>query len=124
MAKFYICRHCGNLAYIMQDGGVNPVCCGSKMEELHANSTDAATEKHVPVVTVEGDTVKVVVGSVVHPMTPEHLIQWIFVETEKGGHFKKLTPEDAPEAVFNLNGEKAVAVYEYCNLHGLWVTNL
>ena len=95
-----------------------------KMEELIPNTVDASGEKHVPVVTVEDGVVKVAVGSVAHPMVPEHFIQWIYVETEKGGQFKKLNPEEAPEASFTLVDDKVVAVYEYCNLHGLWKTEV
>ena len=122
--KFYICRHCGNIITKIQDKGVPVVCCGEKMEELIPNTVDASGEKHVPVVTVEDGVVKVAVGSVAHPMIPEHFIQWIYVETEKGGQFKKLNPEEAPEASFTLVDDKVVAVYEYCNLHGLWKTEV
>lgn len=122
--KFYICRHCGNIITKMQDAGVPVVCCGEKMEELLPNTVDASGEKHVPVVTIQDGTVNVSVGSVAHPMIPEHFIQWIYLETEKGGQFKKLNPEEAPEAAFTLVDDKVVAVYEYCNLHGLWKTEI
>lgn len=118
--KFFICKHCGNLITFINDAGVPLVCCGEKMTQLVANTVDAATEKHVPVVTVEGDTVSVTVGSVEHPMTEGHYIQWIYLRTDKGFQIKYLTPDDKPTAVFQLNGEKPVEVYEYCNLHGLW----
>ena len=85
-----------------------------------ANATDAAREKHVPVVTVEGNTVSVTVGSVEHPMTEEHYITWIYLETEKGGQRKALKPGEAPSATFTLIDDEPVGVYEYCNLHGLW----
>ena len=94
------------------------------MEELKANTTDAATEKHVPVVEVADNKVKVDVGSVTHPMSEEHLIQWILLETEKGCQMRKLTASDEPKAVFCLGEDKPVAVYEYCNLHGLWKKDL
>lgn len=116
---FYLCEHCGNLVEMIQDAGVNPVCCGEKMVKLNANSTDAATEKHVPVVTVEKDKVSVCVGSVTHPMTEEHSIEWVALETDQGVavHYLKGTPETS----FALaEGEKVVRVYAYCNLHGLW----
>ena len=87
-------------------------------------SADWKSEKHVPVITVEGDTVKVAIGAAVHPMTEEHFIQWIFLETENGGQLRYLTPGQAPKAVFELGSEKPVAVYAYCNLHGLWMTKL
>lgn len=119
-AKFYRCNHCGNIAVKLQDQNVPLVCCGEEMQEMKANTTDAAVEKHVPEVKVSGSDIHVTVGSTVHPMTEEHYIQWIYLETEKGGQFKKLTPSDEPKAVFSVKDEKAVAVYEYCNLHGLW----
>lgn len=122
--KFLRCNHCGNIATLIEDKGVPVMCCGEKMEELKANTTDAATEKHVPEVTVEKNKVHVQVGSIIHPMTEEHLIQWIYLETEKGGQLKKLTASDEPKAVFCLADDKPVAVYEYCNLHGLWKKDL
>ena len=118
--KFYKCEHCGNIVTFVEDKGVPVMCCGQKMTELTANTTDAAQEKHVPVVEQDGDTVKVTVGSVEHPMLEEHFIQWVCLETEKGSQIKYLKPGAKPEAVFTLNDDRLVAVYEYCNLHGLW----
>lgn len=119
--KFYVCEHCGNKITFVEDKGVPVMCCGQKMTELVANTTDAAQEKHVPVVSAEGKQVKVSVGSVEHPMLDEHSIQWICVETNKGSQIKYLNPGEKPEAAFVLaDGEEVVAVYEYCNLHGLW----
>ncbi len=123
-SKFFICRHCGNLAGLIHDAGVPMMCCGQKMEALVPNTTDAAGEKHLPVVTIEGNTVKVNVGSVNHPMLAEHFIEWVYVETDKGGHRVALKPGDAPVATVVLSDEKAVAVYAYCNLHGLWAVDL
>ena len=119
-AKFYICRHCGNLIVKIHDAGVPVSCCGEKMEELIPNTVEASGEKHKPVVSVENNLVRVAVGSVAHPMVPEHSIEWVFVETENGGQLKRLNPGSEPEVKFLLDGEKAVAVYAYCNLHGLW----
>ncbi len=122
MKKYYICPHCGNIVTKLEDSGVPVVCCGSPMKELVPNTTDAAQEKHVPVVSVDGNVVTVEVGSVAHPMTEAHSIRWIALETEKGVQVQHLTPEDAPKAVFLLReGEKVVRVLEYCNLHGLWM---
>ena len=90
------------------------------MDEISPNTVDAAVEKHVPVVLVDGNNVTVEVGSVEHPMVPEHFIQWIYIETDKGFQIKYLEPSDKPKAVFTLNEEKLIAAYEYCNLHGLW----
>lgn len=123
--KFYRCAHCGNIAVKPFDKGVPLVCCGEKMEELTANTTDGATEKHVPVVTVSGNAVHVEVGSVAHPMTEEHLIAFICLVTEKGYQIAELTAADAPAADFALaEGDRAIKVYEYCNLHGLWVAEV
>ena len=119
--KFYRCKTCNNILGAINDSGVTPVCCGRQMEILTANSTDAATEKHVPVITRDGSTVAVKVGSVAHPMTEDHLIQWIILT--QGSLTKRvvLSPGAAPEAVFTaLDASAPVQVYEYCNLHGLW----
>jgi superoxide reductase len=121
--KFYRCRHCGNVIQKVVDKKVPVVCCGEKMEELIPGTVDASVEKHLPVVTMlENNTIKVEVGSVAHPMLPEHHIAFVYVETENGGIRVDLS--DKPEAVIALGNEKAVAVYEYCNLHGLWKTEL
>ena len=88
-------------------------------KELTANTTDGAQEKHVPVITVSGDEVKVEVGSVEHPSLEAHYIEWILLETEQGFQIHYLKPGMKPEAVFETN-EAVVAAYEYCNLHGLW----
>jgi len=122
--KFYICRHCGNIITKVHDAGVPVICCGEKMEELVPNTVEASTEKHLPVVSCENGILQVNVGSVDHPMAEEHFIQWIAVQTESGVMVKKLVPGAAPHASFALGDEKALKVYEYCNLHGLWVTEL
>ena len=124
MATFYLCGACKNLVYMVDKKVCTPKCCGETMIELNANTTDAAQEKHVPAVTVNGNMLEVKVGSVEHPMTEAHYIQWIFVETEKGGQIKYLTPQDKPEACFAIVDDRALAVYAYCNLHGLWKTEL
>lgn len=119
--KFFICNHCGNVAEKLHDANVPLVCCGEPMQEMVANTTDAAQEKHVPAVTVEGNTISVQVGSVLHPMTPEHFIGFIWLETEQGSQCRRLDPSEAPTATFVVApGDKAIAVYEWCNLHGLW----
>ncbi len=125
MKKFFVCKHCGNMIGLLHDAGVPMMCCGEKMVELVPNTTDAAQEKHVPVATVEGNKVVVNVGSVDHPMVAEHWIQWVYLETDKGGHRKVLNHGEKPNVVFALTeDEKPLAVYEYCNLHGLWVAKL
>ena len=121
--KFYKCETCGNVVVKLVDSKVPVMCCGKKMEELVPNTVDASGEKHLPVVTMLDDKrMKVEVGSVAHPMLPEHHICFIYVETEKGGIRVDLT--DKPEAVICVCTDKPIAVYEYCNLHGLWKTEL
>lgn len=122
--RFYICRHCGNIIGMIHASGVPVVCCGEAMEQLVPNTVEASQEKHLPVVTVSGDTVRVAVGSAAHPMTEEHSIQWVYLQTENGGQRKCLKPGDTPEVGFALCGDTPVAVYAYCNLHGLWKTEL
>ena len=119
--KFYKCEHCGNIITFVKATGVPVMCCGQKMTELVPGTVDASVEKHVPAVSVDGSVVNVQVGAVEHPMIPEHFIQWVAVETNLGSQIKYLKPEQAPKASFVLaEGEELVAVYEYCNLHGLW----
>ena len=90
-------------------------------EELVANTVDAAQEKHVPVITISGNEVKVAVGSVEHPSIPEHFITFILLETDKGMQMKWGKPGAAPVATFTIaKDETVLAAYEYCNLHGLW----
>lgn len=121
--KFYRCRHCGNVIVKFVDSSVPVVCCGEKMQELVAGTAEASLEKHLPVVTkIDDCKIRVDVGSVPHPMTPEHHIAFIYVETENGGI--RIDLKDKPEAVFCVCADKPVAVYEYCNLHGLWKTEL
>ena len=122
--KFYICEHCGNLIGMINDAGVPMMCCGQKMTKLEAGVVEASHEKHIPVVSVDGDIVKVKIGSVEHPMVEEHSILWVYLETENGGQHKYLKPGQEPNVTFSLGNEKAVAVYAYCNLHGLWKTEV
>lgn len=121
--KFYKCETCGNVVVKLVDSKVPLVCCGSKMQELVPNTVDASNEKHVPQVTMlENNMIKVEVGSVAHPMTEEHHIAFIYIETDKGGI--KVDLKDKPEAIVALGDAKPLVVYEYCNLHGLWKTEL
>lgn len=122
MVKFYICETCKNIITKIVDSKVPVVCCGKPMKELVPGAVDGALEKHVPKVTIEGNAVKVQIGEVIHPMLPEHYIQFIALETKNGVQIKNLKAGDEPKAEFILaDGDEAVAVYEYCNLHGLWV---
>lgn len=119
--KFYICKHCGNIVAFVKNTGVPVMCCGEKMQEIVPGSVDAAVEKHVPVISVDGSHVTVTVGSVEHPMTEEHLIAWVALETEQGNQRKELKAGEKPVAEFELcAGDKVVGAYAYCNLHGLW----
>lgn len=119
--KFYMCEHCGNIITFLHSAGVPVVCCGQKMTELVPDSVDASQEKHIPVVKTEGHLVHVAVGSAPHPMVPEHFIMWIALETQEGCQIKYLSPNQSPEATFALSaGDRVVATYAYCNIHGLW----
>ena len=119
--RFFICRHCGNIIAYVKSSGVPVICCGEKMQEIIPNTTEASTEKHIPVVAVEGNIVTISVGSAEHPMTGEHYIEWISLESRRGNQRKELTPGAEPKAVFVLSEDDApVAAYAYCNLHGLW----
>ncbi len=119
--KFYICSHCGNIVAFAKNTGVPVMCCGQKMQEIIPGTVEASGEKHIPVYTVEDGIVTVTVGSVEHPMLPEHYIEWISLETTQGNQRKILNPGEKPQAKFALlPGEEVVAVYAYCNLHSLW----
>ncbi|MCD8131808.1 MAG: desulfoferrodoxin [Lachnospiraceae bacterium] len=119
--KFYICEHCGNIIMKVKDKGVPVMCCGQKMTEIIPGTTDAAAEKHVPDYKVEGNLVKVNVGSVDHPMLPEHYIEWIALKTKQGVQLKELKPGEKPAATFALSeGDEVEEVFAYCNLHSLW----
>ncbi len=119
--KFYLCERCGNLVGLINNGGGQLVCCGQKMTKLEAGVVEASREKHIPVIEIANGAVCVSVGAVTHPMSAEHNIGWIYLETNKGGQRKCLSPDEAPVAVFALSdGEVPVAAYAWCNLHGLW----
>ena len=119
--KVFKCTKCNNMISYLEKDACDVKCCGETMVELVPNTTDAAGEKHVPVIEVSGNIVTVKVGSVEHPMTEAHSIQWIAIETEQGRQRKILTSDDKPEATFALvEGDKVKEAYEYCNLHGLW----
>lgn len=122
--KFYICRICGNIVGLINNAGVPLVCCSQEMEELIPNSQDAAIEKHVPEVSIDGDTINIQIGSIEHPMTEEHYISWVYLETKNGGQRKILKPFDKPVASFKLLNDEPLTVYAYCNIHGLWKKDL
>ena len=119
--KFYRCAKCGQMVAIVEKKSCPIMCCGQAMEEIVPGTTDAAAEKHVPVIRQDENIVTVTVGEVEHPMLPEHYIEWIALQTKQGNQRKKLNPGDKPEAVFALvDGDEVVAAYAYCNLHSLW----
>ena len=122
--EFYFCEHCGNLIEMIHDAGVSVMCCGQKMKKLEPGVVEASREKHLPVISVGKNTVTVNVGYVEHPMTDEHSILWVYLRTNKGIQRKCLEIGKAPIVTFALFDEKPVAVYAYCNLHGLWKTNI
>lgn len=118
---FFKCQTCGNVAIKLVDSGVPMFCCGKPMTELLPNSVEAAGEKHKPVVEQTGSKVLVKAGAIAHPMTPEHYISHIVLQTSEGFYIKQLSPNNLPQAEFALaEQEKMVAAYSYCNLHGLW----
>lgn len=123
-AKFYYCKTCGNVIVKFVDSGVTPVCCSESMVEMKANTVEGVEEKHIPVVVRKCLTgkISVCVGEKRHPMVKDHWIEFIALETDKGLHMRRLKPECKPCAKFILPyGETLLAVYAYCNVHGLWV---
>ena len=122
--KHYICRFCGNLVAMINDTGKPLGCCSVKMSEVVPNSTEASREKHTPTISRTGNkvTVKVGEGEMAHPMTMEHMVNWVCLVTDKGSQRKNLLPGEAPVAVFYLDdNERVLNAFSYCNLHGLWL---
>ena len=123
--KFYKCEGCGKIAVLFRESACPTKCCGEPMVEVVPGTVDAAREKHIPDVAVEGNLVKVKVGSVEHLMLDAHYIEWIILETNQGFQKKDLKPGQAPVAVFALaEGETPIAAYESCNLHGIWKADI
>ncbi len=121
MKNFYVCRTCGKVMTQLTEKHIPTMCCGSPMEKLVAGTTEASIEKHIPVYEVENGMVDVCVGAVEHPMSPEHFIEWVAIETNKGSQIKHLAPNTKPECKFVLlEDEVVLSVYAYCNLHSLW----
>ena len=119
--KFLICEHCGNIVSVVNESGVPMMCCGQKMKQIEAGVVEASREKHIPVFEVKGNVVEVNVGSIDHPMIPEHYIEWVSLQTKAGTQLKRLEPNQAPKVCFALcDGDEVEAVYAYCNLHSLW----
>ena len=120
--KFLKCEHCGNIVAVVKDSKVPVVCCGQKMTHLVPGAVEASVEKHIPVYEVKDNKVLVNVGSVDHPMVDVHYIEWVSLETKQGHQLKRLVPNQEPKVCFSIcEGDEVVAVYAYCNLHGLWV---
>ena len=119
--KFYRCKRCGQMVAIVKKKGCPIMCCGEPMEEVTAGTSDGAVEKHVPVYEVKDNKVYVTVGAGEHPMSEEHYIEWIAVQTKSGNQRKALAPGQEPKAVFALlEGDEVEAVYAYSNLHSLF----
>lgn len=119
--KLYHCPYCGQIIAIVNETGVPVVCCGKPMKEIVPGTVDASLEKHVPVFEVKDGIINVTVGAALHPMTEDHYIEWIAVETKNGNQRKTLKPGEEPKASFALlENDEVVAVYAYCNLHSLW----
>ena len=119
--KFYRCAHCGQIIAMVKETPVPIMCCGEPMKEIIPGTTDASHEKHIPEYKTENNIVKVTVCSVEHPMSSEHYIEWISIQTNKGNQRKLLSPAMKPYVEFLiLPDEKIEAVFAYCNLHGLW----
>ena len=123
--KFLKSKGCETAVEVLYSDGKDTItCCGEPMEEMKANTSEGAAEKHLPVMEVHGNTVTVKVGSVFHPMTEEHSITWVYLETKEGCQRKNLPHTVEPVAVFALaEGDAPVAAYAYCNLHGFWKTD-
>lgn len=121
---FYRCEKCGNIVYLIKSGGGELTCCDQAMTKLEANTTDAAHEKHVPVLTNAGGKVNVAVGAVAHPMLPEHFIEWIALLSGDRIEIVKLAPGNEPKAEFTYHPAEKILAYAYCNLHGLWKAEL
>ncbi len=120
--KFLTCKKCGNIIAMVKDCGSPISCCDEKMTEIIPGTVEAAKEKHIPVYELKGNTVCVTVGDVKHPMLDNHYIEWVAIQTSSGNQRKALTPGGEPEVCFSLcEGDELLAVYAYCNLHGLWM---
>lgn len=122
--KFYKCSVCNSIMDIIEDSDEKRECCGKTLEVLEPNVQEGSAEKHLPVAEIDGDTIKVQVGAVEHPMVDEHFIKWICVISANRVQRVELAPHQKPEAVFTVPEEGDVYIYEYCNIHGLWMTKI
>ena len=117
--EIYKCELCGNMVEVVHDGFGELVCCGQSLKQYKENTTDAATEKHVPIIEKAENGFKVIVGSVLHPSEEKHYMEWIEVIADGKAYREFLKPGDKPEATFCINAAEITA-RAYCNLHGLW----
>lgn len=119
--RFFICERCGNVIAMIRSCGVAVKCCGENMKEVNPEQSDGAEEKHMPVYDAKNGVVTVSVGALEHPMTPEHYIEWICIETDGGFQYKQLNPGMTPHASFFISEDDNIkAVYAFCNRHSLW----
>lgn len=121
--NFFKCEHCGNIIAMINSSGVKVKCCGDTMVELKPNTVDASEEKHIPAAKRDGNKLTVDIGAVIHPMTDEHHIEWICVAQEHKTQMVTLDKTGKPSATFDIDDGDAT-VYDYCNLHALWATEL
>lgn len=119
--KIWKCKECNNVVAVLKEGSCIPTCCGQEMQEMKANTVDAAKEKHVPIVEVNGLVATVTCGSVLHPMEENHYIEFMVLTTTEGVKIDYLKPGMEPVCYFSMGeGETVISAYAYCNLHGLW----
>lgn len=119
--RFFVCKHCGNIVAMIRDKGVSVYCCSEAMQELVPGTVEASEEKHIPAYDLDGNDVYVSVGTVEHPMIPEHYIEWICLETDRCIQYVHLNPWDQPKAKFTISdGDHVEAIYAFCNQHDLW----
>ena len=122
---FYRCTDCGNIVLIVEGSGVTPHCCGKPMIPLNVNTNDFSAEKHIPVVTVRGRETEIRVGSVEHPMTESHHLEWILLVTDRRMYTEFIDIGNEPIVRFITDSsETPTAAYTFCNLHGLWLKRL
>ncbi len=121
--NFFKCNICGNLVELVLEGKGELVCCGEPMEKLISKQTEEGNEKHLPVVSLKEKEINIKIGSIEHPMTETHYIQWIYIFYNNKCQRVKLNPNDKPETKFIINENfDILEVFEYCNVHGLWKT--
>lgn len=119
--RFFVCNHCNSVVAMVSGDEIPEQCCGEFFQEIVPGTSEGAQEKHIPVYEINGETVNVSVGETEHPMTPEHYIDWVCIETEDGLQFKKLNPSMSPHISFSISkGNNVKAVYAFCNQHSLW----